>query len=187
MVFMKDPGAVVGPYDQVLVPRGSVKTDWEVELAVVIGSRGRFSTVRTPRGPWSPAMRSATTSRSAISSWSGNLGKSRETFTRSAWLVTADEVGNPQDLGLHPSANGVKRQDGHTSDMIFPVDHTVAYLEPVHGPCAGRRDQHRYARGRHPQPARHPSSPPPATPSSCPSTGSAASGRPSAKRERYPP
>ncbi|MDQ1022299.1 2-keto-4-pentenoate hydratase/2-oxohepta-3-ene-1,7-dioic acid hydratase in catechol pathway [Streptomyces afghaniensis] len=58
-----------------------------------------------------------------------DLGKSCETFNPlGPWLVTADEVGDPQDLGLHLSVNGVKRQDGHTSDMIFPVDHIVSYL-----------------------------------------------------------
>ncbi|KOX02352.1 2-hydroxyhepta-2,4-diene-1,7-dioate isomerase [Streptomyces sp. NRRL B-1140] len=133
VVFMKDPGTVVGPYDQVLVPRGSVKTDWEVELAVVIGRRARYLD-----GP--PAAR-AVIAGYAIShdvserefqleySSQWDLGKSCETFNPlGPWLVTADEVGDPQNLGLHLSVNGVKRQDGHTRDMIFPVDHIVAYL-----------------------------------------------------------
>ncbi|AXE90418.1 fumarylacetoacetate hydrolase family protein [Streptomyces sp. Go-475] len=133
VVFMKDPGTVVGPYDEVLVPRGSVKTDWEVELAVVIGRRARY-------------LDGAEAARSVIAGYAishdvserefqleyspqWDLGKSCETFNPlGPWLVTADEVGDPQDLGLHLSVNGVKRQDGHTRDMIFPVDHIVAYL-----------------------------------------------------------
>ncbi|MEV6001507.1 fumarylacetoacetate hydrolase family protein [Streptomyces griseomycini] len=133
VVFMKDPGTVVGPYDQVLVPRGSVKTDWEVELAVVIGRRARYLD--------GPAAARAVIAGYTVShdvserefqleySPQWDLGKSCETFNPlGPWLVTADEVGDPQDLGLHLSVNGVKRQDGHTSDMIFPVDHLVAYL-----------------------------------------------------------
>jgi 2-keto-4-pentenoate hydratase/2-oxohepta-3-ene-1,7-dioic acid hydratase in catechol pathway len=133
VVFMKDPGTVVGPYDQVLVPRGSVKTDWEVELAVVIGRRARYLD--------GPEAARAVIAGYAIShdvserefqleySPQWDLGKSCETFNPlGPWLVTADEVGDPQNLGLHLSVNGVKRQNGHTRDMIFPVDHIVSYL-----------------------------------------------------------
>jgi len=133
VVFMKDPSTVVGPYDEVLIPKGSVKTDWEVELAVVIGHRARYLD--------GPDAARAVIAGYAIShdvserefqleySSQWDLGKSCETFNPlGPWLVTADEVGEPQDLGLQLSVNGVKRQDGHTSDMIFPVHHIVAYL-----------------------------------------------------------
>ncbi|MDX3696533.1 fumarylacetoacetate hydrolase family protein [Streptomyces europaeiscabiei] len=133
VVFMKDPGTVVGPYDEVLIPRGSVKTDWEVELAVVIGRRARYL-----EGPEEAA---GVIAGYAIShdvserefqleySSQWDLGKSCETFNPlGPWLVTADEAGDPQDLGLHLSVNGVKRQDGHTGDMVFSVDHIVSYL-----------------------------------------------------------
>jgi 2-keto-4-pentenoate hydratase/2-oxohepta-3-ene-1,7-dioic acid hydratase in catechol pathway len=133
VVFMKDPGTVVGPYDEVLIPRGSVKTDWEVELAVVIGRRARYLD--------GPEAARAVIAGYAVShdvserefqleySPQWDLGKSCETFNPlGPWLVTADEAGDPQNLGLHLSVNGVKRQDGHTSDMIFPVDHIVSYL-----------------------------------------------------------
>ncbi|WP_282701404.1 fumarylacetoacetate hydrolase family protein [Streptomyces sp. CC219B] len=133
VVFMKDPGTVVGPFDEVLVPRGSVKTDWEVELAVVIGRRARY--LEGPRAAreviagyavsHDVSEREFQLERSP--QW--DLGKSCETFNPlGPWLVTADEVGDPQDLALSLSVNGVKRQDGHTRDMIFPVDHIVAYL-----------------------------------------------------------
>ncbi|WP_086798937.1 fumarylacetoacetate hydrolase family protein [Streptomyces caniscabiei] len=133
VVFMKDPGTVVGPYDEVLIPRGSVKTDWEVELAVVIGRRARYL-----EGPEAAraVIAGYTVSHDVSerefqleysSQW--DLGKSCETFNPlGPWLVTPDEVGDPQDLGLHLSVNGVKRQQGHTGDMIFPVDHLVSYL-----------------------------------------------------------
>ncbi|MDX2600252.1 fumarylacetoacetate hydrolase family protein [Streptomyces caniscabiei] len=133
VVFMKDPSTVVGPYDEVLIPRGSVKTDWEVELGVVIGRRARYLA-----GPEEAAeviagyVVSHDVSEREFqleysSQW--DLGKSCETFNpMGPWLVTADEVGDPQDLGLRLSVDGVKRQDGHTRDMIFPVHEIVAYL-----------------------------------------------------------
>jgi 2-keto-4-pentenoate hydratase/2-oxohepta-3-ene-1,7-dioic acid hydratase in catechol pathway len=133
VVFMKDPGTVVGPYDEVLIPRGSVKTDWEVELAVVIGRRARYL-----EGPDEAA---GVIAGYAVShdvserefqleySPQWDLGKSCETFNPlGPWLVTADEIDDPQDLELRLSVNGVKRQHGHTSDMIFPVHQIVAYL-----------------------------------------------------------
>ena len=133
VVFLKDPGTVVGPYDDVLIPRGSTRTDWEVELAVVIGRRARYLT-----GPEEAADVIAGYAISHdvserefqldfSSQW--DLGKSCETFNPlGPWLVTADEVADPQGLGLHLSVNGVKRQQGHTKDMIFPVARIVAYL-----------------------------------------------------------
>ncbi|MFJ2240751.1 fumarylacetoacetate hydrolase family protein [Streptomyces sp. NPDC087859] len=133
VVFMKDPSTVVGPYDEVLIPRGSVKTDWEVELAVVIGQRVRYL-----EGPQAArdviagyAISHDVSEREFQLEYSSqwDLGKSCETFNPlGPWLVTADEVGDPQSLGLHLSVNGVKRQDGHTSDMIFAVHHIVSYL-----------------------------------------------------------
>lgn len=133
VVFMKDPGTVVGPYDQVLIPRNSVKTDWEVELAVVIGSRARYLD--------SPEAARAVIAGYAISNdvserefqleFSGqwDLGKSCETFNPlGPWLVTADEVPDPQALGLRLSVDGVPRQNGDSKDMIFEVAHLVWYL-----------------------------------------------------------
>ncbi|WSQ08915.1 fumarylacetoacetate hydrolase family protein [Streptomyces sp. NBC_01231] len=133
VVFMKDPGTVVGPYDEVLIPRGSVKTDWEVELAVVIGRRARYldgpDAARAVIAGYATSHDVSEREFQLEYSSQWDLGKSCETFNPlGPWLVTADEVGDPQDLGLHLSVNGVKRQDGHTSDMIFPVDHIVSYL-----------------------------------------------------------
>jgi 2-keto-4-pentenoate hydratase/2-oxohepta-3-ene-1,7-dioic acid hydratase in catechol pathway len=133
VVFMKDPGTVVGPYDEVLVPRGSVKTDWEVELAVVIGRRARYldgpDAARDVIAGYAISHDVSEREFQLEYSSQWDLGKSCETFNPlGPWLVTADEVGDPQNLGLHLSVNGVKRQNGHTRDMIFPVDHIVSYL-----------------------------------------------------------
>ncbi|WP_106401210.1 fumarylacetoacetate hydrolase family protein [Actinocorallia populi] len=133
VVFMKDPYTVVGPYDTVNIPRGSVRTDWEVELAVVIGARARYLE--------SPADSAAVIAGYAVShdvserefqldySPQWDLGKSCETFNPlGPWLVTADEVGDAQDLGLRLSVNGTPRQDGSTKNMIFDVAYLVWYL-----------------------------------------------------------
>ncbi|MFE0450061.1 fumarylacetoacetate hydrolase family protein [Streptomyces sp. NPDC058914] len=133
VVFMKDPGTVVGPYDEVLIPRGSVKTDWEVELAVVIGRRARYlegpAAARAVIAGYATSHDVSEREFQLEYSPQWDLGKSCETFNPlGPWLVTADEVDDPQNLGLHLSVNGVKRQDGHTGDMVFPVDHIVSYL-----------------------------------------------------------
>ncbi|MCJ1676640.1 fumarylacetoacetate hydrolase family protein [Streptomyces sp. APSN-46.1] len=133
VVFMKDPGTVVGPYDAVLIPRGSVKTDWEVELAVVIGRRARYldgpDAARAVIAGYTISHDVSEREFQLEYSSQWDLGKSCETFNPlGPWLVTADEAGDPQDLGLYLSVNGVKRQDGHTNSMIFTVDHIVWYL-----------------------------------------------------------
>ncbi|MYS81881.1 fumarylacetoacetate hydrolase family protein [Embleya scabrispora] len=133
VVFMKDPATVVGPHDTVSIPRGSTKTDWEVELAVVIGNRARYLD--------SPDEAAAVIAGYTISNdvserefqleYSGqwDLGKSCETFNPlGPWLVTPDEVGDPQSLALRLSVNGVARQDGNTKNMIFDVPYIVWYL-----------------------------------------------------------
>jgi 2-keto-4-pentenoate hydratase/2-oxohepta-3-ene-1,7-dioic acid hydratase in catechol pathway len=132
-VYMKAPDTVIGPYDQVLVPRGSTKTDWEVELAVVIG--------RTARYLESEADALACVGGYAVShdvserefqlerggQW--DKGKSCETFNPlGPWLVTADEVPDPQALGLRLWVNGEARQNGSAKDMIFGVAEIVRYL-----------------------------------------------------------
>ncbi|UNM12785.1 fumarylacetoacetate hydrolase family protein [Streptomyces formicae] len=133
VVFMKDPGTVVGPYDDVLIPRNSAKTDWEVELGVVVGRRARYlespqQALRTIAGY---AVSNDVSEREFQLDFSPqwDLGKSCETFNPlGPWLVTADEVPDPQSLGLHLSVNGITRQDGSTKNMIFDVAYLVWYL-----------------------------------------------------------
>ena len=133
ILFLKAPDTVVGPYDDVLVPHGSTRTDWEVELAVVLGGTARYLT--------SPDEAADLVAGYAISNdvserefqldrggqW--DKGKSCETFNPlGPWLVTADEVADPQALGLRLRVNGEPRQDGSTRDMIFGVHHLVWYI-----------------------------------------------------------
>jgi 2-keto-4-pentenoate hydratase/2-oxohepta-3-ene-1,7-dioic acid hydratase in catechol pathway len=132
VVFLKAPNTVVGPNDDVLVPRRSVKTDWEVELAVVIG--------RTARYLDSPEEALACVAGYAVSNdvserefqlerggqW--DKGKSCETFNPlGPWLVPADEV-DPAALGLRSFVNGEARQDSTTADMLFGVAELVHHL-----------------------------------------------------------
>ena len=134
IVFMKAPDTVVGPYDTVLVPRGSR----EDRLGGRAGGRhrpyGPLSGVRTRRR-WrtSPGTRSRTTSPSASSRSSaaapGTRARTARRSTRSGpWLVTADEVPDPQALGLRLWVNGELKQDGTTADQIFPVAEVVRYV-----------------------------------------------------------
>jgi 2-keto-4-pentenoate hydratase/2-oxohepta-3-ene-1,7-dioic acid hydratase in catechol pathway len=133
IVFMKASNTVVGPNDTVLIPRGSTRTDWEVELAVVIGREARYLE--------SPEAAMAHVAGYAVSNdvserefqlelspqW--DLGKSCETFNPlGPWLVTPDEAGDPGKLGLRLSVNGVVRQDGNTSNLIFDVGYVLWYL-----------------------------------------------------------
>jgi 2-keto-4-pentenoate hydratase/2-oxohepta-3-ene-1,7-dioic acid hydratase in catechol pathway len=133
VVFLKDPGTVVGPYDQVLIPRGSRRTGYEVELAVVIGRRARYLDSREEALDCVAgyAISNDVSEREFQLEYSGqwDLGKSCETFNPlGPWLVTPEEAGDPQQLGLRLSVDGVLRQDGHTKDMAFDVAHLVRYL-----------------------------------------------------------
>ncbi|MFC9248922.1 fumarylacetoacetate hydrolase family protein [Streptomyces sp. NPDC057136] len=133
VVFMKAADTVVGPYDTVLVPRGSEKTDWEVELAVVIGARARY--LDSPDAALT-AIAGYTISNDVSErayqlelSPQWDLGKSCETFNPlGPWLVPRDRIDDPQDLGLRLSVNGVQRQNGTTKNMVFSVAHIVWYL-----------------------------------------------------------
>jgi 2-keto-4-pentenoate hydratase/2-oxohepta-3-ene-1,7-dioic acid hydratase in catechol pathway len=130
---MKAPNCVVGPNDQILVPRGSLKTDWEVELGVVIGARARYldSVVDAAEVIAGYCVSHDVSEREYQLERGGqwDKGKSCETFNPlGPWLVTPDDVPTPQALELHLSVNGVTRQDGTTSDMIFDVPYIVWYL-----------------------------------------------------------
>ncbi|GLW55678.1 fumarylacetoacetate hydrolase family protein [Kitasatospora phosalacinea] len=133
VVFMKDPATVVGPYDEVLIPRGSVKTDWEVELAVVIGRRARYlgSSEDAAACVAGYAISNDVSEREFQLEFSAqwDIGKSCETFNPlGPWLVTPDEVGDPQALGMRLSVNGQVRQHGDTKEMVFDVAYLIRYL-----------------------------------------------------------
>ncbi len=133
VLFTKAPSSYCGPNDTVLIPRTSVKTDWEVELGVVIGKEASYIAdeaaamdhvagycivndvserdFQINRGP----------------TWI--KGKSAKTFCPTGpWLVSRDDIADPQALAMKLSVNGDSRQDGSTSTMIFGVAHLVWYL-----------------------------------------------------------
>ena len=133
VVFMKDPGTIVGPFDDVLIPRDSVKTDWEVELGIVIGSTARYveSHVEALACVAGFVLSHDVSEREFQLERGGqwDKGKSCETFNPlGPALVPAGEVPDPQALGLRLSVNGVLRQNGSTANMIFPVAEIVRYL-----------------------------------------------------------
>ncbi|MES9806741.1 fumarylacetoacetate hydrolase family protein [Streptomyces cinereoruber] len=133
VVFLKAADTVVGPDDTVLVPRGSVKTDWEVELAIVIGRTARY--LETDEQALAHvagyAVAHDVSEREFQIERGGtwDKGKNCETFNPlGPWLVTADEVPDPQALSLRLWVNGELKQNGHTSDQIFPVAEVVRYV-----------------------------------------------------------
>jgi 2-keto-4-pentenoate hydratase/2-oxohepta-3-ene-1,7-dioic acid hydratase in catechol pathway len=133
VLFMKGSDTVIGPYDEVLIPRGSSKTDWEVELAVVIGERCRYldSARQALRHVAGYCIANDVSEREFQLERGGqwDKGKSCETFNPlGPWLVTTDEVPDPQALGLRLWVNGQQRQNGNTSDMVFGVGELVRYL-----------------------------------------------------------
>jgi 2-keto-4-pentenoate hydratase/2-oxohepta-3-ene-1,7-dioic acid hydratase in catechol pathway len=133
VVFMKAPSTVVGPDDDVLIPVGGQKTDWEVELGVVIGSTARYlDSLDDARGVVAGYCVSHDVSERHFQLERGGQwvkGKSCETFNPlGPWLVTPEEVADPQDLSLHLSVNGERRQQATTASMIFPVLEVLRYL-----------------------------------------------------------
>ncbi|MFF9769793.1 fumarylacetoacetate hydrolase family protein [Streptomyces sp. NPDC014636] len=133
VVFLKAPDTVVGPYDTVLVPRDSVKTDWEVELAVVIGRTARYldSAEEALAHVAGYAVAHDVSEREFQIERGGtwDKGKNCETFNPlGPWLVTADEVADPQGLPLKLWVNGELKQDGTTAEQIFSVGEVVRYL-----------------------------------------------------------
>ncbi|MCB5179650.1 fumarylacetoacetate hydrolase family protein [Streptomyces antimicrobicus] len=133
IMFLKAPDTVVGPDDTVLIPRGSVKTDWEAELGVVIGSTARYlgSTEEGLAHVGGYVLVNDVSEREFQIERGGtwDKGKNCETFTPiGPWLLTADEVPDPQVLDVKLWVNGELKQDGSTADQIFPVGEVVRYL-----------------------------------------------------------
>ncbi|MFD8957613.1 fumarylacetoacetate hydrolase family protein, partial [Streptomyces anulatus] len=127
------PAPAAGPPDTVLVPRGSRKTDWEVELAVVIGRTARY--LETAEEGLAHVAGYATAHDVSEREFqierggTWDKGKNCETFNPlGPWLVTADEVPDPQALPLRLWVNGELRQNGTTAEQIFPVGEVVRYL-----------------------------------------------------------
>ena len=132
VVFFKSTTALCGPNDNVIIPRNSEKTDWEVELAVIIGKKASYVEESEAMDYVAGyALHNDYSERAFQLERSGQWvkGKSNDTFAPlGPFLVTKDEIADPQNLGLWLSVNGEKLQDSNTDDMIFGVKHVVAYL-----------------------------------------------------------
>ncbi|SFN44669.1 2-keto-4-pentenoate hydratase/2-oxohepta-3-ene-1,7-dioic acid hydratase (catechol pathway) [Streptomyces sp. cf124] len=133
ILFTKSPNTLIGPNDDVRIPRGSTKTDWEVELGIVIGRRTSYlESVDDARGAIAGYVTVNDVSERAFQLERGGQwakGKSAETFNPAGpWLATADEVDDVLDLDMWLDVNGVRRQTGSTKTMIFDPYFIVHYL-----------------------------------------------------------
>ncbi|KKO56460.1 fumarylacetoacetate hydrolase family protein [Serratia sp. TSA_130.2] len=132
VVFNKWTSAVIGPHDRVEIPRGSQKTDWEVELGVVIGLGGRYiSEADAMRHVAGYCVINDVSEREYQIERGGtwDKGKGCDTFGPiGPWLVTADEIADPHSLNLWLEVDGKRYQDGNTSTMIFRIPQIVSYL-----------------------------------------------------------
>jgi 2-keto-4-pentenoate hydratase/2-oxohepta-3-ene-1,7-dioic acid hydratase in catechol pathway len=132
VVFMKATSAICGPNDNVVIPRHSKKTDWEVELGVVIGSHAKYTSEADALAHVAGYCVVNDLSERAYqleSTGQWTKGKSADTFGPiGPWLVTKDEVPHPQNLKMWLKVNGHQYQNGTTKTMIFTVAHIVSYL-----------------------------------------------------------
>jgi 2-keto-4-pentenoate hydratase/2-oxohepta-3-ene-1,7-dioic acid hydratase in catechol pathway len=132
IIFMKASSAIVGPNDSVTIPRGSEKTDWEVELAVVIGKTAKYVTEAEALDYVAGYCVTNDVSERAFQterSGQWTKGKSCDTFgPMGPWLVTKDEVPDPQNLAMWLTVNGEKMQDGSSKTMVYGVAFLVSYL-----------------------------------------------------------
>lgn len=133
ILFTKSPNTLIGPNDPVRIPRGSTKTDWEVELGVVIGKRTSYlDSVEEARDAIAGFVVVNDVSERSFQLESGgqwSKGKSAETFNPAGpWLATTDEIADVLDLGMWLDVNGVRRQNGSTATMIFDPYFIVHYL-----------------------------------------------------------
>jgi 2-keto-4-pentenoate hydratase/2-oxohepta-3-ene-1,7-dioic acid hydratase in catechol pathway len=132
IIFMKATSAIVGPNDSVRIPRGSEKTDWEVELAVIIGKTAKYVSEDEALDYVAGYAVSDDVSERAFQTerqgqWT--KGKSCDTFGPiGPWLVTKDEIPDPQNLKMWLTVNGQKMQDGSSSTMIYGIKYLVSYL-----------------------------------------------------------
>jgi 2-keto-4-pentenoate hydratase/2-oxohepta-3-ene-1,7-dioic acid hydratase in catechol pathway len=132
ILFMKATSAICGPNDPIIVPRGSEKTDWEVELAVVVGARAKYVSEADALGHVAGyCVANDVSERHFQAERQGQWtkGKSADHFGPiGPWLVTRDEVADPQNLSMWLTVNGETRQQGTTGTMVFGVAHLVSYI-----------------------------------------------------------
>ena len=132
IVFMKSTTCIQGPDDDVMLPKGSTKTDWEVELGIVIGTRARYVSQKDAVKHVAGYCTINDVSEREYQLERGGTwdkGKGCDTFGPiGPWLVTRDEVPNPQNLSMWLDVNGVRMQNGSTKTMIFGVAKLVSYV-----------------------------------------------------------
>ncbi|MEZ7813142.1 MAG: 2-keto-4-pentenoate hydratase/2-oxohepta-3-ene-1,7-dioic acid hydratase in catechol pathway [Paracoccaceae bacterium] len=132
ILFMKATSAMCGPNDPILIPRGSMKTDWEVELAIIIGAKAKYVTKENALDYIAGyALANDVSERAFQIEGTGQWtkGKSYDNFGQlGPWLVTKEEVKNTHDLNMWLSVNGQIRQKGSTRTMIFGVEYLVSYI-----------------------------------------------------------
>jgi len=132
IIFMKATSSISGPYDDIVLPRGSLKSDWEVELGVVIGKPAKYVSENDAMSHVAGFcvindLSERTFQLEGTGQWV--KGKSADTFGPiGPWLVTTDEVGDWQNLGLWLEVDGHRYQNGTTSTMVFGVPFLVSYL-----------------------------------------------------------
>lgn len=132
IVFMKATSAIIGAHDTVMMPRGSTRTDWEVELGVIIGRPAKYVDEANALDHVAGYCIANDVSEREFQierqgQWT--KGKSCDSFAPlGPWLVTPDEVGDPQVLDLMLEVNGTRMQTGNTRSMIFPVAQVISYL-----------------------------------------------------------
>ncbi|MDX0603931.1 2-hydroxyhepta-2,4-diene-1,7-dioate isomerase [Sinorhizobium medicae] len=132
IIFMKATSAIVGPNDDLILPRGSEKTDWEVELGIVIGRTSKYVSEAEALDYVAGYCTVHDVSERAFQTerhgqWT--KGKSCDTFGPTGpWLVTKDEVEDPQNLAMWLKVNGETMQDGSTKTMVYGVAYLVSYL-----------------------------------------------------------
>ena len=152
VVFFKSTTSLAGPNDDVIIPRGAEKVDWEVELAVVIGKKASYiAKDRAFEYISGFVLHNDYSERSFQLERGGQWvkGKSADTFAPlGPFLATRDEIAEPGHLNMWLKVNGGVRQSGSTSDMIFDVPTLVSYLSDFMTPVAGGCDQHGNACGR---------------------------------------
>lgn len=133
IIFTKAPNTLIGPNDEVIIPKNSVKTDWEVELGVVVGKRARYlsSPADAANHIAGYVLCNDVSEREFQLERQGqwSKGKSCETFNPAGpWLVTPDEMGDVSELGMKLSLNGELRQNSSTNQMVFKPDFLIYYL-----------------------------------------------------------
>ncbi|MGV8989339.1 MAG: fumarylacetoacetate hydrolase family protein [Cypionkella sp.] len=132
VIFMKATSAICGANDPIIIPRTSAKTDWEVELAVIIGKKAKYvSEADAMDHVAGYAVTNDVSERAFQTERAGQWtkGKSCDNFGQiGPWMVTRDEVADPQELAMWLKVNGVSRQDGSTKTMVYGVKHLVSYL-----------------------------------------------------------